>query len=417
MACKLRVSTGEVKKKRRARDSRIFITGATGFLGSHIAACLLEQGYRLTLLVRPKKQLSPEDRITRLLDWFGVSAGLRKNVRVVRGRVDEPGLGLDGQASADLVENIDEVIHCASDTSFSERKRASVEGANVSGLRYVLDLAERSGCFFVHLVSTAYVAGRVSGSCPEALVKPPEFTNVYEETKCRGEWIAWERCRETGMRLSIFRPSIVYGHSETGRSLLFNALYYPVRTALFLKNLYEADIKERGGRKAAEMGIRIESDGGTYMPLRMEVNGSGGINLVPVDFFVRAFAAIMEEAHEGGIFHIVNNRLNRIEDIIAYTKRLFRIRGIEACAAADFVDAPRNSLESLFETYLEAYGPYIRDLRMFETEKSGPILAGKNISCPDFNYEIYSRVMTYAVEAGWGAKLFQEQVRNGTESA
>jgi nucleoside-diphosphate-sugar epimerase len=408
MAHTPRVSTPEVEKRRRERDSRILVTGATGFLGSHIAVRLLELGYHLTLLVRPKKQLSPHERISRLLDWFGVGAELRKNVRVVEGRVDEPGLGLDGETRSDLVQNIDEVIHCASDTSFSERKRASVEAANVSGLGHVLDLAARSGCYFAHLVSTAYVAGRVSGSCPEALVKPAEFTNVYEETKCRGEWIAWERCRETGVRLSILRPSIVYGHSETGRSLLFNALYYPVRTVLFLKNLYEADIKERGGRKAAEMGIRIESDGRTYMPLRMEVNGSGGINLVPVDFFVRAFAAIMEEAHDGGIFHIVNKRLKRIEDIISYTKRLFRIRGIEPCSAADFVDAPRNSLESLFETYLEAYGPYIRDQRVFETEKSGPILAKKNIFCPDFDYEIYSRVMTYAVEAGWGAKLFQE---------
>lgn len=197
----------------------------------------------------------------------------------------------------------------------------------MAGLENVLDLAARSNCFFFHLVSTAYVAGKVTGPCSEALVNSREFTNVYEETKCRGEWAAWERSRKAGIRLSIYRPSIVYGHSETGRSLLFSALYYPVRTALFLKNLYEADIRERGGRKAAEMGVKVESDGWTYMPIRMEVDGRGGVNLIPVNYFVRAYMAIMEGGLDGEIFHIVNSRLKKIKDIIEYTKRLFRIRG------------------------------------------------------------------------------------------
>jgi nucleoside-diphosphate-sugar epimerase len=278
----------------------------------------------------------------------------------------------------------------------------------VTGLEHVLDLAARSRCFFLHLVSTAYVAGKVTGPCPEALVDSREFTNVYEESKWRGERTAWERSEKEGIKLSIYRPSIVYGHSETGRSLLFNALYYPIRITLFLKNLYEADIRERGGQKAAEMGVRTESDGRTYMPIRMEVENKGGINLVPVDYFVRAFAAIMEEALDGGIFHIVHRRLKKIEEIIEYAKRLFRISGIEHCSAEDFERKPKNALEILFATYLEAYRPYIKDLRVFDTGKSGTILAPKNIVCPDFDFEIFSRCMTYAVKVGWGAKLFQK---------
>jgi nucleoside-diphosphate-sugar epimerase len=409
MAHTPRISAPDVEKKRSAKSSRILLTGGTGFLGSHIAARLLADGYQLTLLARPKKQASASTRVDELLDWHGVDPALRKNARVIGGRIDAPNFGLDAGTYSDLLGNIDEIVHCASDTSFSERKRVNVEAVNVAGLENVLDSAVQSGCFFLHLISTAFVAGKVTGPCPEAFVNPPEFTNVYEETKCRAEWTARERASEAGIRLSIFRPSIVYGHSETGRSLLFNALYYPVRTALFLKSLYEVDIRERGGLKAAEMGVRIERDGSTYLPLRMEVNSRGGINLVPVDYFVEAFRAIMEEALDGGIFHIVNSRLKKIEEIIEYAKRLFRLKGIEPCSAEDFERAPKNALETLFAAYLEAYGPYIKDERVFETEKSGPILLRKGISCPEFGFEIFSRCMTYAVEVGWGSKLFQKE--------
>ena len=385
----------------------ILLTGGTGFLGAHLAAHLLEQGEKVVLLARSKQGLSAADRVGRLLEWLGVAAGRKKNVHLVEGRLDHPGLGLEPDASASISQEIDEIVHCASSTSFAERKRAEVEAVNVDGLCYVLDLAERSRCRRFHLVSSAYVAGRKSGPCPEEIVHPSAFTNVYEETKCRAEWLAAERCAKSGLQLSVYRPSIVYGHSETGRSLLFNALYYPVRTALFLKNLYETDIRERGGRKAAEMGVRLDGDGWTVMPLRIMVGDGGGINVVPIDFFVRAFGAIREGASDGGIFHIVNSRQTRLEDIIEYAQALFHIRGISACPAQAVGGKPRNALEAVFETYLEAYGPYMRDRRVFGTERAGPILDKKGLRCPDLTYDSFKRCLDYAVQCDWGARLFR----------
>jgi len=386
----------------------ILLTGGTGFLGAHIAAHLLEQGEKVILLARSKQGLSAADRVGRLLDWLGVAAGRKKNVQLVEGRLDHPGLGLEPDASASISREIDEIVHCASSTSFAERKRAEVEAVNMDGLGHVLDLAERSRGRRFHLISTAFVAGHKSGLCPEEIVHPSAFTNVYEETKCRAEWLASERCAKAGLRLSVYRPSIVYGHSETGRSLLFNALYYPVRTALFLKNLCETDIRERGGRKAAEMGVRLDGDGWTVMPLRIMVGDGAGINVVPIDFFVRAFGAIREGAGDGGIFHIVNSRQTRIEDIIEYAQTLFHIQGISAGPAQEMEGKPRNALDAVFETYLEAYGPYMRDRRIFGTEKAGPILDKKGLRCPDLTYDSFKRCLDYAVQCGWGARLFRE---------
>jgi nucleoside-diphosphate-sugar epimerase len=384
----------------------IFLTGGTGFLGAHITAHLIGQGEEVILLARSKQGLSATDRVGRLLDWLGVAAERKKNVRVVEGQLDQNGLGLEPDALSSIGPGIQEIVHCASSTSFAERKRAEVEAVNLGGLDHVLDLAERSGCRRFHLISSAYVAGLTSGCCPEEIVHPAAFTNVYEETKCRAEWLAAERCARAGIRLSIYRPSIVYGHSETGRSLLFNALYYPVRTALFLKNLYETDIRERGGRRAAEMGVRIETDGWTFMPIRITVQEGAGINILPVDFFVRAFGAIRESAGDGGVFHIVNSRLTKIEDTIEYTKALFRIRGITACPEQEMEGKPRNALEAVFETYLEAYGPYMRDRRVFGIERAGPILAGKGLRCPELTYDVFKRCLEYAVDCDWGRRLF-----------
>jgi nucleoside-diphosphate-sugar epimerase len=386
----------------------ILLTGGTGFLGAHIAAHLLEQGDEVILLARSKQGLSAADRVGRLLNWLGVAADRKENVRVVEGRIEHPGLGLEPDASALIFREIDEIVHCASSTSFAERRRAGVEAVNMDGLRHVLDLAERSRCRRFHLVSTAYVAGRTSGPCLEEIVHPSAFTNVYEETKCRAEWLASERCSKAEIRLSVYRPSIVYGHSETGRSLLFSALYYPVRTALFLKNLYETDIRERGGRKAAEMGVRLDADGWTVMPIRIMVGDEGGINAVPVDFFVRAFGAIREGTSDSGVFHIVNSRQTRLEDIIEYAQALFHIRGISACPAQEMEGKPQNALEAVFETYLEAYGPYMRDRRIFGTARAGPILDKKGLRCPDLTYDSFKRCLDYAVQCGWGARLFQE---------
>jgi nucleoside-diphosphate-sugar epimerase len=404
----VKISTVALREKRAAKTSRIFLTGGTGFLGSHVAVGLLRAGYQVLLMARSSKRQTAEERVGQLLDWFGVAPGLRNNLHVIEGSIERPGLGIAPKILASLLEETDEIIHCASNTSFSERKRREVEAVNIGGLLNVLDFASKSRCFFFHHLSTAYVAGKKDGLCREELADTDLFNNVYEETKARGERIAWDRCRAEGIRLSIYRPSIVYGDSRTGRSLRFNAVYYPVKTAVFLRDLYDADIRERGGIKAEMMGVRRESDGGLYMPIRMEVKEAGGINLVPVDYFVEVFMALLEEGLEGGIFQVVNPGLKKIEDIIDYAKRLFRIRGIEPCGAEDFNGRPMNALEILFDTYLEAYGPYIRDRRTFEMNNTRRILAKRQIVCPEFDFEVFARSMNYALEMDWGSKLFKK---------
>jgi nucleoside-diphosphate-sugar epimerase len=402
----MRRSRRDIEKRREAKSSRFFLTGGTGFLGSHIAIELLKRGYRVWLLARSGNHQPAEARVQKLLDWHGLDPEGRRQLRIIVGDITRPGLGIEPGAVREVLQNTDEIIHCASNTSFSERKRAEVEAVNRDGMSNILDFARASGADSFHHISTAFVAGKRTGSCLEEPVTTGEFFNAYEETKCRGEQIAAAACREAGLGLTIYRPSIVYGDSRTGRSLLFNAVYFPVRAALILKDLFEKDIRERGGKKAQEMGVHIEADGTTHLPLRIETVPRGGINLVPVNFFTDAFLALMEEAPGGGIFHIVNGRTTRLEDLIEYGCRLFRMTGIRAGRPEEFRQVPRNPLESLYDHYIEAYGSYMRDTRAFDTAKSRSILERKGIACPEFNYDIFARCMTFAVAAGFGSQLF-----------
>jgi nucleoside-diphosphate-sugar epimerase len=407
----LRQSASFIIETRQRRESRIFLTGGTGFLGSHIAVELMRRGYFVILLCRPNDKQSAEDRIRSILQWHNVTPAER--MEVIEGRITERRLGLSEEAYRHLLGRVDEIFHCTGHTSFAERDRGHLKETNVQGTLNILDLAMGSGCYFFHHMSTAYVSGRKQGVCREEWEECDSFCNPYEQTKYEAEGHVLEKCKDAGIRVNIYRPSIVYGHSKTGRSMIFNAFYFPIRIGHYLKQLYEKDIKENEGRNTAHMGISRTEDGKIHFPLRLIKTERSSFNLVPIDFVVDGCMAIMEDSLEGDIFHLVGHSPCTIDTVIHYTETMLGITGIWAQHVSDFDEEPKNALEKMVASYIDLYRPYFTDERIFDDEKAGKILRRHNITCPELDYELFQKCISYGIHVEWGKRLFNDgQMKN-----
>ncbi|EDW14210.1 putative fatty acyl-CoA reductase CG5065 [Drosophila mojavensis] len=143
----------------------ILITGATGFMGKVLVEKLLRSCSDLSaiyLLIRTKKGVEPAVRKEQYFKCVIFSKLLEKNpdivnkVRVVKGDVLEPDLGLDANDINTLASNVEIVFHCAANVRFDQPLRPMVN-MNVLGVLKVLQLAEKMANLqaLVH-VSTSY---------------------------------------------------------------------------------------------------------------------------------------------------------------------------------------------------------------------------------------------------------------------
>ena len=228
----------------------IALTGATGFLGSHLMASMLSGGYKIIILGRPAKEETLQERISKLLRWFGIEE-LAGQLEFVEIDFLKPMLGIPEAEYKNLCAITEQIIHCASDTSFTERKRDIVFKSNITSLEGILEFASDAKVNFFHYISTSYVSGtNGTNICKECLSSATEFLNVYEESKALAENIIGTFCENNTIPFTIIRPSIVYGDSHTGRSLRFNALYFPLQSVKYIKEIYLNDIINHGGKKS-----------------------------------------------------------------------------------------------------------------------------------------------------------------------
>lgn len=384
----------------------IALTGATGFLGSHLMASMLTAGYKIIILGRPTKEETLQERITKLLQWFGIEE-LAGQLELVEIDFLKPKLGIQEAKYKNLCAITDQIIHCASDTSFNERKRDTIFKSNVSSLEGILEFAANANVNFFHYISTAYVAGANVTICKERISSATDFLNVYEESKALAENIIGTFCENNSIPFTIIRPSIVYGDSRTGRSIRFNALYFPIQSIKYIKDIYTNDIINHGGKKSCQLGIFIDDEGYLFLPLRIYLPKQGALNLIPVDYFVNATMKIIDNATSGGIYHLTNNSPAKMDVISIYNEQFMKIKGIEIIYGKSAGNALRNPAEELFDRFIEPYRDYLSDNRIFD--RANTDLATDNLHPPEFTDEIFKNCMEYAIRVNWGKTIFAEE--------
>ncbi|MCD6339666.1 MAG: NAD-dependent epimerase/dehydratase family protein [Verrucomicrobia bacterium] len=169
---------------------RTLLTGATGFVGSHVLDRLAQEGASVRILIRAVSS-------TR---WIAPHLG---SVEVVQGSLDDP-RSLDRAVAGD----VDCVIHCAG--AIKALRPEELDRVNRDGTRRLVEAANRRGGRirrFLYLSSLA--AGRPgTPENPADETAPPAPVSCYGRSKLAGEEEVKARWRG---EWTILRPAAVYG--------------------------------------------------------------------------------------------------------------------------------------------------------------------------------------------------------------
>lgn len=163
---------------------KALVTGATGFVGSHVAEALRQRGDDITALARSPRKAEPLTAI---------------GARVVAGDLH------DAVALQRAVEGQDVVYHVAG--LVAARSEAEFLRANREGTENVVAAMEREGVSRLVLVSSLAAAGPAPRGAPLSGDEPARPVTAYGRSKLAAE----QTVRRSGLSWSIVRPPIVYG--------------------------------------------------------------------------------------------------------------------------------------------------------------------------------------------------------------
>ena len=358
----------------------VFVTGATGFIGSHLTARLLQDGYHVKALVRRSKTASARERVETILGAAG--AARFENLRVLEGDISLPHLGLSDAARAEITSCTEEVWHCAASLSFGPQNRAEIFRMNVDGTRHVLDLVKQLPGRRLHHVSTAYIAGNRSDLALETEIDVGQsFKNPYEESKCRTEIMIAGSHQADAIRASVYRPSIVIGDSKSGRVTHFHGVY------AFIRALWTA--LERLRRHTPHLDF-------IKLPLRVLGVENQTLNFVPIDYVVDGMVEISRRTDSnGGTYHLSNPVPTENRFWLPNICRILHVEGIQLVGHGSFLKSPMTKLESLFQKQMAFYYQYLQGEPRFDCRGALEALKNTGIECPRVTVEFISKM------AGW----------------
>jgi dihydroflavonol-4-reductase len=275
---------------------KTFLTGATGFLGSHVARVLCAQGAELRLLVRTTSNLKNLEGL---------------NAETATGDLRDP-------ASIDkAMSGCDTVFHVAADYRLWARDPEQMYRSNVEGTRAILESARKNGVRRVVHTSSVATMGFTRNGNPADEDSPVALADMighYKRSKFMAERIALEAGR-SGMDVVVVNPTTPVGEQDikptpTGRIILdFLKRKFPayVDTGLNLVDVTECAHGHVAALEHGKSGERYIL-GGENLTLKQILDKLGAITglsspTVKLPYFFAFAAAAVDETITGRILH------------------------------------------------------------------------------------------------------------------
>ena len=271
---------------------RTFLTGATGFLGSHVARALAEQGANLRLLVRPTSNL--------------------KNLEGLKAETTTGDLR-DAASLEKSIAGCEAVFHVAADYRLWVQDPAEMYRSNVEGTRAILEASRKNNVRCVVYTSSVATMGFTGNGRPTDEDSPVSLADMighYKRSKFMAEQVALE-AGHSGMRVVTVNPTTPIGEQDikptpTGRIVVdFLKGKFPayVETGLNLVDVREC---ARGHIAALEKGKSGERYilGGENLTLKQILDKLGAISGLPspnikLPYFVAFAAGFVDETFSG----------------------------------------------------------------------------------------------------------------------
>lgn len=194
----------------------ILMTGVTGFVGSALAARWLSHDAKIIALSRndptgERTRSAIQDAAPGMLCSIGDDQWERLDVIDVD-------LAQVESINPERIRDVSVVWHCAAEMSYSNRKliESFRMNAATTGNIYRLVNTHCPRCERFYYVSTAYTAGVKGGVVEERLHFGVECVNTYQIIKWAAEHMLHNLQLHSCVPVTVFRPSIVVGHPETG---------------------------------------------------------------------------------------------------------------------------------------------------------------------------------------------------------
>lgn len=175
---------------------RVFVTGATGFIGGNLVRMLLNDGHEVRALIRPGS------------DQRNV-AGLP--LELVTGDLD------NSQLLTEIIMGCDTVFHVAAHYSLWQKDRDAIYQANVIGTKNLLTAAKTAGIRrFIHTSSVAAIGVPAPGTLADERTQTTveALVSDYKKSKFLAEQAALAACRKSGrdgLDVVIVNPSTPIG--------------------------------------------------------------------------------------------------------------------------------------------------------------------------------------------------------------